>query len=248
MCVVALALNQHPDWPILLVGNRDEFHARASAPLHAWDDDSGIIAGRDLVGGGTWLGVQPLHQRLAVITNVRSGGAPDPSKRSRGELVTGALTADGLRAVDGTNYNGFTLLHLHGAAATLTSNSHGGSDIALPAAIHAIANQPFGSPCPRAAALAKALAAALAAGGAANEAALFALLHAGHPMPYRPGEAAEQAFLRHETYGTRCSTIVRIDAAGRGVIAERRFDESGAFTGETRIGFAYRGAASASGG
>ena len=46
MCVVALAWRVHPDWPLILVGNRDEFHERPSAALAAWDDGSGIVAGR----------------------------------------------------------------------------------------------------------------------------------------------------------------------------------------------------------
>src|SRR3546814_3292147 len=46
MCVVALAWQVHPDWPLILIGNRDEFHDRPSAPLGAWDDGSGIDAGR----------------------------------------------------------------------------------------------------------------------------------------------------------------------------------------------------------
>src|SRR3546814_18639218 len=58
MCVVALAHRVHPDWPLILIGNRDEFHARAAAPLHEWADGSGIVAGRDLQAGATWLGVQ----------------------------------------------------------------------------------------------------------------------------------------------------------------------------------------------
>ena len=71
MCVVALAHRVHPDWPLILIGNRDEFHARPAAPLHAWDDGSGIVAGQDLQAGGTWLGVQPAHRRIVVVTNVR---------------------------------------------------------------------------------------------------------------------------------------------------------------------------------
>ena len=46
MCVVTLAHRVHPDWPLILIGNRDEFHARPAAPLAEWDDGSGIIAGR----------------------------------------------------------------------------------------------------------------------------------------------------------------------------------------------------------
>lgn len=48
MCVVAFAWDAHPRWRLLLAGNRDEFHARPTAPLARWDDGSGIVAGRDL--------------------------------------------------------------------------------------------------------------------------------------------------------------------------------------------------------
>ena len=92
MCVVALAYRVHPDWPIILIGNRDEFHARPAAPLHAWDDGSGIVAGRDLQAGGTWLGVHTQSGRAVVVTNVR-GAMPDPAKDSRGAIVTGPSPA-----------------------------------------------------------------------------------------------------------------------------------------------------------
>ena len=83
MCVVALALKAHPDWPLILIGNRDELHARPAAPLAEWGDGSGIVAGRDLQAGGTWLGVHRPSGRAVVVTNVR-GAMPDPAKESRG--------------------------------------------------------------------------------------------------------------------------------------------------------------------
>lgn len=236
MCVVALALHQHPNWPILLVGNRDEFHARASAPLHAWDDGSGIIAGRDLVGGGTWLGTNPALGRIAVITNVPGSVGNDPAKASRGGLVTGALTGEQSGPADGDAYNGFALLRLDGTAAQLVSNMPAWTERTLPPAVHAIANRPIGGPCPRAAALAD----ALRASDPADDQALFALLRRGYQQDFVPGAAAQQLFLRNAVYGTRCSTIIRIDAAGRGMMWERRFDQAGALSGDTRLDFAYR--------
>jgi hypothetical protein len=57
MCLVAFAWNVHPRWRLVLAGNRDEFHARPSAPLARWEGDASILAGRDLQAGGTWLGL-----------------------------------------------------------------------------------------------------------------------------------------------------------------------------------------------
>ena len=89
MCLIAFAWNAHPRWRLVLVGNRDEFHARPSAALARWDDGA-VIAGRDLRAGGTWLGVTPAG-RCAVVTNVRAPGAP-AGTRSRGALARGYLT------------------------------------------------------------------------------------------------------------------------------------------------------------
>ena len=55
MCVAAFAWQAHPRWLLVAIGNRDEFHERPAAPLAEWE--SGILAGRDLKSGGTWLGV-----------------------------------------------------------------------------------------------------------------------------------------------------------------------------------------------
>ena len=87
MCVAALAWNAHRDWQLVAIGNRDEYHERPAAPLALWQN--GIIAGRDLQLGGTWLGVS--GERFALVTNLRGHGLPDPAKVSRGSLVTDLL-------------------------------------------------------------------------------------------------------------------------------------------------------------
>lgn len=81
MCVAAIAWAAHPRWRLVAIGNRDEFHARPAAPLARWDN--GIVAGRDLEAGGTWLGVSP--GRFALVTNYRVDGYPKAtSPRARG--------------------------------------------------------------------------------------------------------------------------------------------------------------------
>ena len=92
MCLVALAWNAHPRWRLGLAGSRDEFHARPTAPLAAWPDN-GLVAGRDLKSGGTWVGLGP-RGRVAVITNVRDGLAPAFAGPSRGALPVDFLGGD----------------------------------------------------------------------------------------------------------------------------------------------------------
>jgi uncharacterized protein with NRDE domain len=50
--------------------------------------------------------------------------------------------------------------------------------------------------------------------------------------------ALSAPFVRHERYGTRCSTVAMVEHGGRTVVLERRFDPAGVQTGATRIEFA----------
>ncbi len=92
MCVIFFAYNQHPDFPLILVANRDEFYDRPTAAAHVWDDFPNILAGRDLVAGGTWLGVTKTG-RFAAVTNYRDPKAP-PGTISRGDLVADFLKSE----------------------------------------------------------------------------------------------------------------------------------------------------------
>ena len=85
MCLILLALNAVPKRPWLLLGNRDEYHGRPSAPAAHWDDAANVAGGRDLEAGGSWLAVTR-DGRFAAVTNVRAG-PPRRGKRSRGALV-----------------------------------------------------------------------------------------------------------------------------------------------------------------
>ena len=57
MCLIVLAWRVHPEFPLIVAANRDEFHARPAAPAGFWKDQPGILAGRDLQARGTWMGV-----------------------------------------------------------------------------------------------------------------------------------------------------------------------------------------------
>ena len=115
MCLIAFAIDAQPDRPLLLAGNRDEFFERPTEPLHRWTlpDGTGVIAGRDLRDGGTWLGMSETG-RVAMLTNVRSAN-PGPGRRSRGELPTRWLQSGGawdalLSDTAAADYGGFNLV------------------------------------------------------------------------------------------------------------------------------------------
>lgn len=228
MCVVALARHVHPDWPLILVGNRDEFHARAAAPIAPWTDGSGIVAGRDLQAGGTWLGVHRPSGRVVVVTNVR-GAAPDPAKESRGALVVDLLRGEGRfaapTAADLDRFNAFNLFAVDGAARRLTNRSVA-AILPLGPGVHALANEPVDTPCPRADRLRAALAASVAA--RADPADLLDLLMA---------EDEPALFLRGDVYGTRAATLVAIAADGGARMVERRYEKGGRPAGTTALEF-----------
>jgi uncharacterized protein with NRDE domain len=234
MCVVALALHQHPDWPIIMIGNRDEFHARSTAPLHAWDDGSGVIAGRDLVGGGTWLGVVPAAQRLVVVTNARGERGPDPDKASRGVLVRDLLTGAGEFAAPDVGqldaFNGFNLMAVAGANAQLMTNRPGAAIHALRPGVQALANEALDRDCVRSSRLSAAVQDWLTSDTKPET----LLDHLGQTD-------APALFLNNPVYGTRCSTLVAVAADGSGTMIERRFDPAGLPTGETQLFFRWGG-------
>jgi len=229
MCVVALAWQVHADWPLILIGNRDEFHERPSAALAAWDDASGIVAGRDLQAGGTWLGVHPGSGRVVVVTNVR-GAMPDPAKESRGTLVVDMLRGDGRFAnpavEDLDRFNAFNLFAVGGGNAQLLTNRPQPRVMALDAGVHALANEPIDMPCPRAERLREALAAVVDA-GADPEGLLDTLTATSDPA----------LFLRGDVYGTRASTLVAVAADGTAKMIEHRYEKGGRPAGTTALNF-----------
>ncbi len=105
MCILFLAINRHPDYPLIIAANRDEYHDRPSQAMHYWPDHPEILAGRDLDKGGSWLGVN--HKGgFCAVTNFRTGAPVVPDRQSRGNLVLEFLANDssGLTGDDFTEY------------------------------------------------------------------------------------------------------------------------------------------------
>jgi uncharacterized protein with NRDE domain len=100
MCVIIIAWQVHPVFPLILIANRDEYFDRATLPAEPWQDVPDVIGGRDAERGGTWLGMNQKNGRLAAVTNYRDGPLRDTivSPKSRG-----VLTAEWLKSEnDGT--------------------------------------------------------------------------------------------------------------------------------------------------
>lgn len=155
MCLIVF------DWDpdrgrLLLLGNRDELHARSSAPFGPWPEAPGVHGGRDLTAGGSWLALGP-RGRLAAVTNVRDlkYGRPPAAPRSRGALVADFVQAAdpaqlaALAAVDArSDYGAFNLLLLDGAELWHVHAPKARAR-ALPAGLYGLSNADLDTPWPK---------------------------------------------------------------------------------------------------
>ncbi len=249
MCLLALAIDPNPKYRLVMVANRDEFHARPTQPLHAWEHPAGIIAGRDELGGGTWMGVSS-RGRLAALTNFREVNPPPTNAPSRGELVTGFLTSDVSPGdwVPGqtrqlADYAGFSLI-TGTLAQGFWCHSNRYNKVPLPAGVHALSNGTVNNDWPKVAGLRDDLAAAVASTNTLDEDALFALLQVCEPAPddQLPDTGAglelerllSSRFIRSDAYGTRSATVLLVDSQGVMTVVERRYAPDGSPLGVTR--------------
>ncbi len=242
MCVLSFGYNAHPDWRLVLAGNRDELHARPAAPLARWADHQEILAGKDLESGGTWLGVSE-RGIMAVVTNVH-GGVKHAANRSRGLLVLEQLEGLGLDTVEPAAYNAFNLIVADAGGMAFLSNAGLAERRHLADGLYGLANADLDDPWPRTLQL-KAGLQDWFDGGAKEPAQLLDLL-AERELQQRflppvgdPNGAQSPVFIRNEVYGTRCSTVVAVGHDGDGMMIERRYDANGAVSGETTLPFRW---------
>ncbi|HEU0200688.1 MAG TPA: NRDE family protein, partial [Burkholderiaceae bacterium] len=93
MCLAVIAWQSHPDYPLVLAANRDEFYVRRTRPAAWWGQSVSLLAGRDEEAGGTWFGVNR-RGRFALLTNVRAPNERNPHAPSRGLLAVSALQSE----------------------------------------------------------------------------------------------------------------------------------------------------------
>ncbi|MGE8227761.1 MAG: NRDE family protein [Stenotrophomonas sp.] len=249
MCLVALAWKAHPHWRLLMAGNRDEFHARPTAPLQHWPSPyDNVIAGRDLRSGGSWVGVN-LGGQAAVVTNVRDPSAATGGP-SRGELIASYL-AGGQAATDyaddlarrGPEFAPFNLLVADAESCSYLGN-HPQARLDLSPGVHGMSNGALDAPWPKTRRLMDVLEAWLVAGNDGLEPLWAALADEQRApdaqlpstgVPLELERLLSSAFIRGTDYGTRASTIVAIGRDGGGFIHERRFGPEGVYLRETRV-------------
>jgi uncharacterized protein with NRDE domain len=255
MCLLFVAIDAHPVYSLVLAANRDEFYDRPSVAVQFWEDAPGVLAGRDLRGGGTWLGVNR-EGLWAAVTNFREP-SPVAAGGSRGHLVRDYLlgtsavqrSAPGHTAsyaeryaqwalANGSRFAGFNLL-LGDTHAAVHCSNRSTTASRLDQGIYGLSNHLLDTPWPKLTEGKRRFAEALDSGETLDLESVFGILAdreeaaAGELPDTGVGREWERrlspAFIAMEGYGTRCSTVLSIDRAGRMELTERRFltDESG---------------------
>lgn len=233
MCLLIFAHRVTARYPLLVAANRDEFHARPTAPAQFWERHPHLLAGRDEEQGGTWMGATT-DGRFAAITNYRDPARTAPAPRSRGELPLNYLTGpdspghflEQLQS-SAAQYAGFNLLLGDGEELWYFSNSDlpgNGAPQRLAPGVYGLSNARLDTPWPKVTLGKQKLRAMLEEGRVPDHDSLLNLVNnqdQAHPEQLaRQGMGSEMdqllsaQFIITGSYGTRSSTTLWYDDAG----------------------------------
>jgi len=251
MCLLLISYNTHPEYPLIVAANRDEFYRRPTEKAHFWKDHSGFLGGRDLEAGGTWLGITKTG-RFAAITNYRDMRLLKENARSRGELVTDFLTSElspikfgHTLSQSSGEYNGYnlifsdleTLYYFSNQTNQLTQLNEG---------VYGLSNHLLDTPWPK---VVKSKEAFLEATSDEHIAAddLFKILSDEKEAPedQLPNtglspeleKAISPVFIKSDRYGTRSSTVILVNSVNEVLFIEKSLDTKTKLWRESRFEF-----------
>ena len=98
MCLILVAWQVHPAYPLVVAANRDEFRARPTAVAARWPDAPHVVAGRDLEAGGTWLGVTDADasdETLLAALDETLAGQADTAATASASAAKSAESSEG---------------------------------------------------------------------------------------------------------------------------------------------------------
>ncbi len=238
MCLIVFAWQLLPGIPLVAAANRDEFFDRPAAPASWWEDHPQVYAGRDLQGGGTWMGITR-EGRFAAITNVRAPSEMRSDAPSRGALVADYLTGKASPqeyieriSPDAHRFNGFNLLVGDNSMLIWYSNraledERNGKPLA--AGIYGLSNGTLDTPWPKVVRTKAQFGSLLCQ--EAPEGAYFEMLadttRASDCRLPQTGVGKEwerllsAVCIESPEYGTRVSTVARLYADGSAALEER---------------------------
>lgn len=248
MCLITFAWDPKAEFPLLLSANRDEFYQRPTAAAQFWSEQPEILAGKDLKEGGTWLGVN-IRGQFAALTNFRDGKNNSSGRYSRGKLVAQFLNQD-IEPLDylsqvqqqAEDYQGFNLIVGNASGIAYFSNRHSQPPTLLESGIYGLSNHLLNTPWPK---VEKAInkmqhqpseiTDLLSLLNDEEKAAEHLLPDTGIPKDWETLLSSQ--FIISPTYGTRCSTALRIHQDGNIDFSETTFNEKGQAAGQVNESF-----------
>ncbi|MBI4209271.1 MAG: NRDE family protein [Deltaproteobacteria bacterium] len=235
MCLILLAHQYHPKYRLVFAANRDEFPNRPTAPAAFWEEDPNILAGKDLLKGGTWCGVSKIG-RFAALANIRDPKAHRDGAPSRGLLVSNFLkgkesSEEYLQKIEkeAREYNPFGLLAGDKSDLFYFSNRVRKSQKLEPG-LYGLSNHLLDTPWPKVKRGKGKLKAILSRESFSAEDLLDLL---ADTTPARDSELPDTGvglelermlspiFIKSPTYGTRASTIILIDTENNVTFIEK---------------------------
>jgi uncharacterized protein with NRDE domain len=227
VCTLALFRRVSPHYPLVVAANRDEFYIRPAASPARLPDVAGVVAGRDLEAGGTWLGAR-VDGDLLVAGLLNRRTADTVAGASSGELSRGSLCLDALRArsvagalrmlsasPDASRYGPFNLMLADRERALVVQNMAQLRTTELADGLSLLTNLDVNDP--RCARLASAVAPfervgkEIASGASAEEiVAACARVLASHENSLDPADSSplSRLCLHTDVYGTRSATVI----------------------------------------
>ena len=239
MCILFIALNQHPQYPLVIAANRDEFHQRETQSMHWWPDKK-ILAGKDLQANGTWLGLTKAG-KFSALTNYRQLPLKEGDFRSRGELPLKALLSSNETMADYlklhfSNYQGFNLLY-GDYQALVCFDSILGKFTQLTSGFHSLCNGSLDDVWPKMAKGEKALEQYIHTHKRINHQDLLSLLQDTEQAPESLlpdtgiGKDWEKMLssikIQSPEYGTRSSCVITQDLSGKFEVLEATYRADG---------------------
>lgn len=249
MCLINLQFRKHPTYKLIIAANRDEFYGRPAASAHYWTDEPHILAGRDLTGMGTWLGVTK-KGRIAALTNFRDPTNLESGHLSRGAVVKNFLAGTAspieyLKTIDPKQYAGFNLI-IGDAEKLVYYNNIQEESYEIPPGTHGLSNHFLNTPWPKVIKGKERLASYMAETKKADLQKIFTMLmddeHA--PDTHLPDTGVgldlermlSPMFIKTPDYGTRSATVVLVTHDNTLTFAERNY-ENGQFKEDSLFEF-----------
>jgi len=251
MCFIVFSYKQHSRYKLIFCANRDEFYNRETVKMHFWPENNSVLAGKDIQGGGTWMGITK-QGKLAALTNFREQISASPTKPSRGQIVKKfAEQENGVKKFTDylkktkNHYEGYNLIFGTIDKLYYFSNRSNGT-LPISPGLYGLSNATLDTPWPKIN-RGKHLLKKVITNPDFPVKDLFGILSDSQKVDYdmlpdtgiSPAYEKELSpvFVNMAKYGTRSSTVILVDYENNAFVYEQRYDNNARITGNSTFSF-----------